>query len=160
MAKLTSKQLRFAKEYIIDRNVTQAAIRAGYPPRDAKRYGKANLEKPKIQELTGIADAEPSRRRGIIADMALEELAKLAFANPMDLIDIEDGSVRADASREAATMISSIKVKRSGGQTVDREIKFYDKLKALELLAKLLGIFDDKADAAPDLNLKVTIDYN
>lgn len=41
--KLTEKQRRFADEYIISGNATQAAISAGYSKRTAKSVGSENL---------------------------------------------------------------------------------------------------------------------
>ena len=59
---LTDRQERFCKEYIIDCNATQAAIRAGYSPRTAYRTGADNLRKPQISariaEMMAQKDAE------------------------------------------------------------------------------------------------------
>ncbi len=48
--KLTNKQKQFCKEYIIDLNSTQAAIRAGYKENNANRIGSENLTKLDIQK--------------------------------------------------------------------------------------------------------------
>lgn len=48
--KLTEKQKRFADEYIIHGNATQAAINAGYSKRTAKQIGVENLSKPYLSE--------------------------------------------------------------------------------------------------------------
>lgn len=50
MAKLTAKQAAFCREYMIDRNATQAAIRAGYSAKTAGAIGDENLKKPEISE--------------------------------------------------------------------------------------------------------------
>lgn len=47
---LTDKQEIFCKEYLIDLNATQAAMRAGYSKKTAQRIGSENLSKPLIQE--------------------------------------------------------------------------------------------------------------
>ena len=47
---LTSKQLRFVEEYLIDLNATQAAIRSGYSVNTASETGYENLRKPQISE--------------------------------------------------------------------------------------------------------------
>jgi len=53
--KLTDKQEMFCKEYLVDLNATQAAIKAGYSEHTATVIGNGNLSKPyiteKIQEL-------------------------------------------------------------------------------------------------------------
>lgn len=50
MAKLTDKQLNFIKEYCVDFNATQAAIRAGYSQKTAYSIGEENLRKPEISD--------------------------------------------------------------------------------------------------------------
>lgn len=47
--KLTLKQQRFADEYIISGNATQAAIEAGYSEKTARFIGNENLTKLKIK---------------------------------------------------------------------------------------------------------------
>lgn len=42
--KLTAKQKRFCDEYLIDMNITQAAIRAGYSKKTAYAIGQENLK--------------------------------------------------------------------------------------------------------------------
>ena len=48
MSKLTAKQAMFCKEYLIDLNATQAAIRAGYSEKTAAVTGCENLIKPNV----------------------------------------------------------------------------------------------------------------
>lgn len=45
----TPKQAAFITEYLVDKNATQAAIRAGYSPRTAAAIGEENLRKPDIR---------------------------------------------------------------------------------------------------------------
>lgn len=49
MIRLTIKQKRFADEYIISGNATEAAIKAGYAERSAYQLGAENLKKPQIK---------------------------------------------------------------------------------------------------------------
>lgn len=50
MNPLTPKQERFCREYVIDLNGTQAAIRAGYAPNTANEQSSQLLAKLNIQE--------------------------------------------------------------------------------------------------------------
>ena len=50
MGQLTPKQEMFIKEYLVDLNATQAAIRAGYSKKTARFIGEENLTKPNIQK--------------------------------------------------------------------------------------------------------------
>lgn len=58
-SKLTAKQSMFVKEYLIDLNATQAAIRAGYSEKTAEVIGHENLRKPYIADA--IQDAMDKR---------------------------------------------------------------------------------------------------
>lgn len=143
---MTKKQKMFIEEYLIDLNATQAAIRAGYSPSTAKDIGCENLAKPNIRAHIDQALAERSKRTGVNADRVVEELAKVAFVNASDIINAEDATLRADAAPEDTAAIQSVKVKTFGEDGLEREIKMADKLKALELLGKHLGMFKDKLE--------------
>lgn len=54
MTRLTDKQELFCKEYLVDLNATQAAIRAGYSESTARQMGSENLAKPVIAERIQI----------------------------------------------------------------------------------------------------------
>lgn len=147
MAKLTDRQKRFVEEYMIDLNATQAAIRAGYSAKTAGSIGEENLRKPEIESAIMTAKAERSRRTGITADRVLAELAKIGFANITDVANLDEASINGGAERDDTAAIQSIKVKRiptDDGDIVEREVKMYDKGKALEQLGRHLGIFNDK----------------
>jgi hypothetical protein len=47
---LTPKQERFAQEYLVDLNATQAAVRAGYSANSARQEGTRLLSKVSIQQ--------------------------------------------------------------------------------------------------------------
>ena len=146
MAKLTDKQQRFVDEYLIDLNATQAYIRAGY-----KNYDSAGVEanktlnNPKIKQAVDEAMAERSRRTGVNQDRVLTEIAKLAFINISDVVDLDTGLIKPGATKEDLACIQSIKIKPTEfGE--EREIKFYDKKGSLELCGKHLGMFKDKLE--------------
>ena len=141
---LNAKQTRFCEEYLIDLNATQAAIRAGYSPETAGAIGAENLKKPQIQKAIARAMADRSRRTGVNADRIVMELAKIAFVNAADVIDADDATLKTDAAAEDLAAVQSVKVKSFGDDGVEREIKLADKIKALELLGRHLGMFNDR----------------
>lgn len=141
---MTKKQKRFCEEYLIDLNATQAAIRSGYSPDTAGAIGAENLTKPEIQRAVAQAMAERSRRTGVNAERVVLELAKVAFVNVGNVIDATDATLKEDAAPEDLAAIQSIKVKDMGEMGIEREIRMADKLKALELLGRHLGMFNDK----------------
>lgn len=136
---MTDKQKRFCEEYMIDLNATQAAIRAGYSPKTANEQGAQNLVK--LSSYISQLQAEQSRRTGICADRVLQEIAKVAFANAGDIIT-KSGELKDDAARDDLAAVQSVKVKFFGEDGIEREVRLNDKLKALELLGKHLGVFN------------------
>ena len=158
MAKLTEKQQRFIDEYLIDLNATQAAIRAGYSVKTAREQASQNLTKLNIQQAISEKMAERSKRTGVNQDRIVLELAKIAFVNAADVIDSDDATIKAGATADDTAAIQSVKVKvipTKEGEGVEREIRLNDKLKALELLGKHLGMWNDKLDV--NVNIPVVI---
>lgn len=91
---MTKKQKRFVDEYLIDLNATQAAIRAGYKAENGQRaseIGHELLQKTQVSEAISEAIAERSKRTGINADRVLLELARIAFVNADDVINLIQG---------------------------------------------------------------------
>ncbi len=163
MAKLTPKQQAFVAEYLVDLNATQAAIRAGYSVKNADKIGSELLGKNRVKNAIDKAMAERSRRTGINQDRVLRELAKIAFVNASDIINMDEATIRGDAKREDTATIASVKVKTipgEDGDIVEREVKIYDKLKALELLGKHLGMFNDRLNVNAEMAVKIVDDID
>ena len=145
---MTEKQQRFVDEYLIDLNATQAAIRAGYSVKTANEQGAQNLAKVSIQQAIAEQMADRSRRTGVNQDRIVLELARIAFAKITDIVDSE-GKIKSTATDDDLACIESVKYKGSESETsssVEREVKLSSKLKALELLGKHLGMWNDKLD--------------
>lgn len=144
--KLTDKQKKFVEEYLIDLNATQSAIRAGYSPKTANEQGARLLANVSIQEAISKAMAEISRRTGINQDRIVQELARIAFVKITDVVD-PDGEINTNASDDDLACIESYKVEDSdsvNGSSSKREVKLASKIKALELLGKHVGMWNDK----------------
>lgn len=146
---MTEKQIRFCDEYMIDLNATQAAIRAGYSARSAGTNGPRLLGNAGVRARIDEAMAEQSRRTGVTAERVVRELARLAFVNAPDVIDMRTARLREDATEDDRATIASIKVK-TGDQFTEREIRMCDKVKALELLGRHLGMFTDNVKLTDD----------
>jgi phage terminase small subunit len=141
---LTPKQARFVEEYLIDLNGAAAARRAGYAPKRADVIGYENLLKPEIQAAIHAALRERSARTGITADRVVQEIARLAFADPRlvmrwgpDGVELKPSDELTD---EAAAMIAEVKesVSQAGSSM---QVKFHSKVAALEQLAKHVGLY-------------------
>lgn len=145
--KKPTKQDLFVQEYLIDLNGKQAAIRAGYSPKTAEQISYQLLQKTSVQNAIARAMAERSRRTGINQDRVVRELAKIAFVKMTDVVN-DECEIRPDADPDDLACIESVKVKqiptKSGDVGVEREVRLSPKIKALELLGRHLGMFNDK----------------
>lgn len=77
---LTPKQHMFVKEYLVDLNATQAAIRAGYSARTANRMGTENLAKPVIASAIQEAMDKRADRLELTAELVLSRIDRIAQA--------------------------------------------------------------------------------
>ena len=134
----------FAQEYIVDLNATRAAIRAGYTERHAAVTASKLLRNTNVEYWIDEAQELKARSRNITVDRVLEEYRRIAFAQTTDMTTLKGGYVQIkdtdSLTTEQKSAISQIRQKKDG----ELEVKFYDKLKALDSLAKYLGLFSDK----------------
>jgi len=164
--KLTARQKAFIQEYPIDLNGTQAAIRAGYSKKTANRQATENLSKPVIQAAIQEALDKWAKRTEITIDRTLTEIARLAFSDIREYIDIgADGCVQVkpfeDMPKGASRAIQYIKEKKrilasgkgGGEETIlesTLELKLWDKGKALDQLGKHLGFLFNNPEPEPE----------
>jgi phage terminase small subunit len=147
MSGLTNRQELFVQEYFVDLNAAQAAIRVGYNPKYAYNAAHKNMKNPLIQARIKELMDERCKRTVIDRDRVIRELARIAFANAADLIDMKTASINPGALRDDTAAIVFTKVRTiptAEGEITEWEIRLADKLKALELLGKHLGMFSDK----------------
>ena len=76
---LNARQRIFVKEYLKDRNATQAAIRAGYSKKTAGSIGDENLKKPEIKKAVEEGIAKLEKKLDISAERILGRIAEFAF---------------------------------------------------------------------------------
>lgn len=155
---LTDKQQRFVEEYLVDLNATQAAIRSGYSRDTARAIGSENLSKPDIQESIREKREELSESTNISAKRVIEEYAKIAFSDVRNVLTVDGGlKDTSEWDNDTARAVSSIKtteVTSPEGEKLgtNREVKMYDKLRALEALGKHLGVFEKDNDQKKNEN--------
>lgn len=164
---MTDAQKRFCDEYLIDLNATRA-YKVAYSRCKKDETASVNASKllrnTKVQKYILEKQKEIEKRTEITQDMVINELAKIAFFDTKDLYR-PDGTLKSISEIDSNTSraISSIKVLQKAGamkinvtmegqddeipiehipeQTI--EFKTNDKVKALELLGKHLGLFND-----------------
>lgn len=173
MAKMTARQQLFCEEYLTDLNATQAAIRAGYSEKYAHTNAAKLLQNTTIKEYIEKRKKDRIKRTEITQDAVLQEIALVAFAvatdyakvvereatvevdgNIIPLLDAEGNPVKyrtvepvltEELTEEQKRALAVIKKGRDGF-----EIKPHDKMKALEMLGRHLGLWDKKPEADDD----------
>ncbi|MDU3156602.1 MAG: terminase small subunit [Hafnia alvei] len=142
---LTDKQEMFCREYLIDLNATQAAIRAGYSEKTANRTASENMSKPDIQSRIAELKAQRNDLVGINATYVLKRLVEI---DQMDVLDILTDSGELKAVRDWPptwrTTLSGMEVmemaSEGGTAAMLKKIKWPDKVKNLELLGKHINV--------------------
>jgi phage terminase small subunit len=153
--RLTDKQASFVSNYLIDKNATQAAIRAGYSKRSAEAIGDQLLGKTIVVEAINKALQKQQERVLITADEVILELKRVAMLDIKEAFD-ENGNLKnlEDMPEDTRRAISGIETEiEYSGKGADREevgfvkkIKLSDKVRALELLAKHLKLLTEKVE--------------
>ncbi|MBN9306828.1 MULTISPECIES: terminase small subunit [unclassified Devosia] len=138
---MTPKQERFAAEYIVDLNATEAAKRAGYGPR-ARVTASELLALPDVQARVAELMRERAERIELDGDRVLAEIMTMAFYDPADykaVSSAEDIAALPERARRAVV-----------GWGFDRNglfvFKLADKSKALDQLARHLSLYNDKLE--------------
>jgi len=145
---LTEKQKAFCREYILDWNGTQAAIRAGYSEQTANVIASQNLTKLNVKAYIEYLQKNIQEVAGISQLMILNEHKKLAFSSIAHLhntwIERTDFDLLTDDQKaciaEISTQIKTYTPKEGDDYEVEFvKIKLYDKQKALDSISKMLG---------------------
>ncbi len=159
--KLTPKQQRFVDEYLVDLNATQAAIRAGYSKKTAKEQAARLLTKANVQAELQKRRKKIEKKLEISQKSVINELIAIVRANGADYAKVvgtkETGAhvefVPTDTlSPEKLCAIASIKENAQG-----MEVKTHDKLRAMELLGKFMGWFEQKDSESTGPSLADTV---
>lgn len=137
MKKLTIKQKKFADEYIISGNATQAAIKAGY----SEKYANTNANK--LLQNTTIKN---------YIDERMKELEQEAIANQSEVLKFLTSIMRGEQTEQ--TLISD--GSEQGQRITNIEVSAKDRIKAAELLGKRYGLWTEKQEV--DINLPTFID--
>lgn len=139
MSKLTIKQKKFADEYIISGNATEAAIKAGYSKKTASVIGNENLRKPYIKSYI---------------DEQMKELEEKSIANQKEVLQYLTRVMRGKETEEVLASTGNF----------EQEIKNIsvgakDRIKAAELIGKRYSLWTDRVEVDSDLTIVFEDDY-
>lgn len=141
MSELNDKQKKFAQEYIVDFNRTQAAIRAGYSKKTARFQGYRLYTNVYIQDEIKKLLADRRDRALVEEEEIIQELRKLAFYDLGDVVTIDENGVQIRNNVDTSCVAEAHEITTKKSTNI--KVKGYDKVKALELLSRYLGILKD-----------------
>ena len=138
ITRLNYKQEEFCRQYLIDGNVTQAAIRSGYSKRTARQIAAENLTKPFIRSYIDLLRKERNARTLVDADFIINGLKEVANR----------------CMQKSAVMEwdHDLRILKQAKDDYGNHVWEFDSAganRALELLGRHVGLFDKK-----------NIDYN
>lgn len=120
---MNTKQRKFADEYLIDCNATQAAIRAGYNEKTAYSQGQRMLKNVEVK---------------VYIDEQLEQLHNEKTADAQEVLEYLTAVMRGKYTEQTLRLVGD------GVQTIaDIDVSAKDRLKAAELVGKRYGMFKD-----------------
>lgn len=164
---LLPMQRAFCREFMVDLNATQAAIRAGYSPKSAGSIGCENLTKPNIMM---VIDRGMAEHAGITRTRLIQELGAMAFSDIRKVVhwdqetelaggefgdDLDDNPdvVKVIKSRVTVlpgatmdAMVAATVAEISQGERGQLKVKMHDKVAAIDKLARAMGLYQDKLD--------------
>jgi len=129
---LTPKQSLFCKEFIVDLNATQAAIRAGYSEKTAAQMGFENLRKPNIRNEIERLMRQREKRTERSGDEVIERLWEIV-----------------DRCLQRIPVLD-----KSGNETGEFRFDATGANKALELLGRHHKLFTDKIERSGSIDVR------
>lgn len=140
--RLTPRQARFVDEYLVDLNATQAAARAGYSD---PGKGRQLVTKGNVAAAIAARTHARQERVEVTQDNVVRELARIAFADRRSLMRwgpdgvtlLPSSELTVDQAAQVAEVSETVTL--AGGSI---KIKTHDKVRALELLGRHLGMFE------------------
>ena len=132
------RKARFAAEYTVDFNATNAAIRAGYVAKWVQNRGYKLLLEPAVQAAIAARAQSRLARAAIAPERVLREIARIAFFDVRRLLH-PDGTPRAihEIESDVLATLTMIEVPQRG-RGVRFRLRCLDKLVALRLLLEVL----------------------
>lgn len=146
---LTIKNRRFIREYLVDFNGAEAARRAGYAPTYAGIVAWQLLGRPAVKKQLLKVKNRLLEESEVSAKNVIKELARIAFSDVGDLVEWDTENIslipKELLAEQHRRCIKSIASTQKGTKIV-----LHDKVKAIEVLMKYLGI--EEGAGAPNNN--------
>lgn len=152
---LNPREQRFADQYLVDPNATEAAKIAGYSAKTAYSLGQRLLNKPEVAAYIEARQKKMQRSTQITAERVIEQAGRMLFSDPRKLMDsagnplplhqLDDATALAVEGVDVETRVGD----DGEGMSHVRKYRMASKPTTLDKLMKHLGLFDrDNAQRA------------
>ena len=155
------KHEKFAQEYCVDFNATQAAIRAGYSKRSARQQASVLLTKPNIAGRVKEIATKDITKVEMNPDRIVRELTFLGTADVSKAFDTEGNllpihEIPEDVRRAIAgfELVEERDENGEGTGHMTKKVKFWDKNTSLLGLAKVFKMLTDRVDVKHTVTLE------
>ena len=149
---LTPKQAAFVREYLIDLNATQAAIRAGYSAKTAKDGAAQLLANISVKKAINVAMEARAANSELTAERVLNELCCLALYDPAEIAKHSVTSPK-DICKLPENVRRAI-IGWSWDKMGNFVLKLSPKTPNLDLLGRHLALFKDKLEVSGEVDFK------
>lgn len=183
---LNPKQAQFVREYLVDLNATQAAVRAGYSAKTAEQQGPRLLGNVGVQAAIEAAMTKRAARTELEQDRVVKELSRLAFADIRKVVrwgikevgigfdadgkrlspeDIGDAAMVQYVNQAYVEPINSDDLDDDAAATIAEvamtkdgiRIKLHDKGGAITLAGRHLAMWKDRLEVSTDESMAVLL---
>ena len=156
LARLAPRERLFVREWLKDRNSQRAAIRAGYPTKNISTLSYMLMKRPDVLQAVRDLEHYSIDKHIATADEVLAELSSIATSDIRDLFDPDTNTIKniTEIPTSTARAISSFEITQNRTGKVNTEgmpamqssirLRFWDKISALDKLAKFHGILSDR----------------
>jgi len=164
---MQDNHIKFADKYFETLNASQSAIYAGFSEDTSRQIGYNLLQREDVQGYIENLRLEQQSKHGVTKDRLIEEYAKIAFFDIREVFDVDGGLINIkQLDDKSAGAIASIKSSEEWGEDDNgdktivgtlKEVKVFDKIRALQDLGKHLGLFEKDNDQKK-ANIQINID--
>ncbi len=167
---MNDNHIRFADKYFEKGDAAESAVYAGFSSLNAKQSGYQLLKREDIQAYLSDMREEYQLKYGVNKERIIAEYAKIAFFDIRNIYDVDGGLVHVkQLDDNSAGAICSIKSTEEWGEDddgnriitgINKEVKIFDKIRALQDLGKHLGIFEKDNEQLNPNTKKLIIKIN
>ena len=128
--KLNARQKAFCEYYVVSGNATDAAIKAGYKEKNARKIGSENLTKMDIK---------------VYVEELMQKLESERTASAKEVLEFLTKSMRGEI-KEEVVVVEGTGDGTSEARMIKKQIGLRDRIKSAELLGKRYRLFTDKVE--------------